>query len=101
MDKEVMVGILSYKKVCIWVSSNEVDELRAYFTEWSKSERERQILYINAYIWNLEGRYRQSYMQGSKGDTDVNKRLVDSVGEGKGGMIWESSIKTCTLLYVN
>ena len=23
-------------------------------TEWSKSERERQVLYINAYLWNLE-----------------------------------------------
>ena len=96
-----MVGILNYKKECIWVSSNEVDEPRAYFTEWSKSERERQILYINAYIWNLEGRHQQSYLQGSKGDTDVTKRLLDSVGEGTGGMIWESSIKTCTLPYVN
>ena len=25
----------------IWVSSNEVDELRTYYTEWCKSERER------------------------------------------------------------
>ena len=25
----------------IWVSSNEVDEPRTYYTEWSKSERER------------------------------------------------------------
>ena len=24
------------------------------FSEWNKSERQRQILYINAYIWNLE-----------------------------------------------
>ena len=23
-------------------------------TEWSKSEREKQILYINAYMWNLK-----------------------------------------------
>ena len=29
------------KKECIWVSSNEVDEPRAYYTEWSQSERER------------------------------------------------------------
>ena len=43
----------------------------AYYTEWSKSERERQILYINTYIWNLERRYWWSYMQGSKGDTDI------------------------------
>ena len=40
--------LLSHKKEHIWVSSNEVDEPRAYYTEWSKSEREKQILYINA-----------------------------------------------------
>ena len=33
---------------------SEVDEPRTWYTEWSKSEREKQILYINAYIWNLE-----------------------------------------------
>ena len=37
----------------IWASSNEVDKNGAYYTEWSKSERERQILYTND-IWNLE-----------------------------------------------
>ena len=26
----------SHKKECIWASSNEVDELRAYYAEWSK-----------------------------------------------------------------
>jgi len=31
--------LLSYKKECIWVSSNEVDEPGAYYTEWNKSER--------------------------------------------------------------
>ena len=37
-------GILfSYKKEHIWVSSNEVDEPTVYYTELSKSERERQI----------------------------------------------------------
>ena len=39
-------------------------------------------------------------MRGSKRDTDVKNRLLDSVGEGKGGMIWENSIKTCILPYV-
>ena len=55
MDKEAVVHIyneilLSYKKGHIWVSSNEVDKLRAYDTEYSKSEKEKQILYICAYI---------------------------------------------------
>ena len=39
-------------------------------------------------------------MQDSKRDTDVNNRLLDSVGEGKGGMIWENSIEICILPYV-
>ena len=38
-------------------------------------------------------------MQDSKRDTDVNNRLLDSVGEGEGGMIWENSIETCILSY--
>ena len=46
--------LLSYKKKHIWVSSNEVNETRAYYIEWSKSERERQILYMNTYICSLE-----------------------------------------------
>ena len=33
--------LLGHEKEHIWVSSNEVDEPRAYYTEWSKSERER------------------------------------------------------------
>ena len=39
-------------------------------------------------------------MQSTKGDTDVKKRLLDIVGEGEDGMIWENSTETHTLLYV-
>ena len=39
-------------------------------------------------------------MQDSKRDTDVKNRLLDSVGEGEVGMIWENSIETCILPYV-
>ena len=77
-----------------------MDEPRAYYTEWSQSERERQISHINAYIWNLERWYQRSYIKGSKGDPGVKNRLLDSVGKGEGGMIWENSIQTYTLLYV-
>ena len=65
-----------------------------------KSERERQKSYISAYIWNLERWYQWSYVQGSKGDTDIKNRLSDTVGEGEGGMIWENSMETYTLPYV-
>ena len=36
-------------------------------------------------------------MRDSKRDTGVKNRLLDSVGEGEGGMIWENSIETCIL----
>ena len=36
-------------------------------------------------------------MQNVKRDTDVQKRLLDSVGEGEGGMFRENSIETCIL----
>ena len=36
-------------------------------------------------------------MQDRKRDTDVQNRLLDSMGEGEGGMIWENSIGTCIL----
>ena len=39
-------------------------------------------------------------MQDSKKDTDVKNRLLDSVGEGEGGMIWENGIETCIISYV-
>ena len=39
-------------------------------------------------------------MQNRKRDRDVQNRLLDSVGEGKGGMFRENSIKTCILSIV-
>ena len=36
-------------------------------------------------------------MQNRKRDTDVQNRLLDSVGEAEGGMFRENSIETCIL----
>ena len=36
-------------------------------------------------------------MQNRERDTDVQNRLLDSVGEGKGAMFQENSIETCIL----
>ena len=36
-------------------------------------------------------------MQKKKRDTDVQNRLLDSMGEGEGGMFPENSIETCIL----
>ena len=45
-------------------------------------------------------------MRDSKGcieharDMDVLNNLLDSVGEGEGGMIWENGLETCKISYV-
>ena len=39
-------------------------------------------------------------MRESKRDTDVLNSLLDSVGEGKSGMIWENGTETCIISYM-
>ena len=63
MDKEDTVhaynGVLfSHKKEQHCVICRDVEGPRVCHTEWNKSETEKQISYINAYIWNLERWHR-------------------------------------------
>ena len=56
MDKEVVVNthngiLLSHKKEHLWVSSNEVDEPRAYYTELSQKEKYKY--HILTYIYGI------------------------------------------------
>ena len=39
-------------------------------------------------------------MRDSKRDTDVLNSLLDSVEEGKSGMMWENGTETCKISYV-
>ena len=74
-----------------------MDEPRACYTEGSKSEREKQIPSINAYIWN------QVSSWSSKGDTNIGKRLLDKAGEEEreGEINGENSTDTYTLANIN
>ena len=57
MDKEDVAHIyngilLSHKKKWNWVIFSKVAGSRVCHTEWSKSEREKQIAYSNTYTCN-------------------------------------------------
>ena len=83
MHKKAVVHIhngvlLSRKKEYIWISSDEMDETGADYTEWIKPERKTPIQYTNTYIWNSERWQWWPCMQDSKKDTDVYSRLLDS-----------------------
>ena len=69
------------------VICGDVDGSRVYHTEWSKSEREKQISSINAYMWNLEKWYRWSYLQGRNRDPDAENKCMDTKGEEEVGGI--------------
>ena len=83
------------KRSAFWVSSDEVDEPRAYYTEWSKWGREKPVLYINVLIsmvlMNLFTEQQWRY------------RLMDKGGgeEGEGEMNGESRMDAYILTYVN
>ena len=88
--------LVSHKKQQNWVICRDVDGPRECHTEWNESEREKQILYINAYLWNLEkhiddliGEQRHKHREqlpGSQG------------GKGQGVKNWEVEIDLYTRL---
>ena len=89
MDKEGVVHIyngilLSHKKERNWVICWDVVRSRVCHTEWSKSEKEKQISYIDSCMWNLEKWYRWTGLQGRSWDTDVENKRIDT----KGGKPW-------------
>ena len=89
-DKEDVVHIynvilLSHKEEQYFAICRDVDG--DCHTGWRKSEREKQILYNIAYMWNLEKWYRWTYLESRNRDIDVEKRLIDTK-VGRGWMGW-------------
>ena len=76
--------LLSHKKEWNNAICSNMDGPRDYHTKWSKSDRERQISYDIAYMWNLkkEKRYRWTYLQNRKRLTDIEYKLMVTKGEG-------------------
>jgi len=62
-----------------------VDGPRDYHTEWSKSDRERQI-YNKTYVWNLKKWYKWIYLQNRNGVTDMKNKLIVIKGERGGAL---------------
>jgi len=104
MDKEVVVHIcngilLSHKKEHIWGYSNEVDEPRACYAEWSQKEENKYHILMHMYMESTK-MVLMTYLQGRNGDTDIENRLVVKVGEGEDGTSWENNKETDILPYV-
>ena len=81
--------LLSHKKERKWVIFRDVDGPRDCHTDWSKSEREKQISYINAYMWNLEKWYRWTGLQGRNKRHECREQMYGHQGvKAGGGVRW-------------
>ena len=85
--------LFSRKKERYWVICSDVDEPRDCHTEWSKSEREKQVSYTNTYMWNLEKWYGWTYLQGRNRDAEVENGWVDMEGGEVAGTNWETEME--------
>ena len=74
--------------------------LRDCSTEWSKSEREKQISYINASMWNLENG-TDGHLCKAEIETEIQRINVWTPGGGREGrMNWKIGIDIYTLQYI-
>ena len=81
MDKEDVGHIyneilLSHEKEQNTATCRDMDGPRDCNTEWSKSDRERQISYDITYMLNLKKRYKWTYLQNRNRVTGVEKTLM-------------------------
>ena len=67
--------------------------------EVSQKEKHQYSILMHLYGIQKDGN-NNPVCETTKKDTDVWNSLMDSVGEGEGGIIWENGIETCKLSYV-
>jgi len=103
MDKEAVVHIyngvvLSHKQEHIWVSSNEVDKPRAYYTEWSKKEKYKYRILTHIYAILKDG--TEEFILGTAMEKQTENRPKDmGVGNGEGEMYGERNMETYNTIY--
>ena len=60
---------------------------------WSEVKSEKQYTWTHTYGIEKNGPW-WSYLQGRNRDADIKNALVDTAGEGEGGMDWNGSTET-------
>ena len=80
--------LLSHKKEWNNAICSNMDRPRNYHAKWSKSDKERQILYDITYMQNPKQWYKWTYLQNRNRLTDIgNKLTVTKEDGGVGGEI--------------
>ena len=62
-----------------------MDGTRDSHTEWSQSERKRQIPYDNTYIWNIIYSTKETFTEKKIMDLENRREVAKGEGEGEWG----------------
>ena len=62
------------------------------------SQKEKHQYSILTHIYGIQKDGNDDPVCETAKETDMQSGLLDSMGEGEGGMIWENGIETCILL---
>ena len=78
--------VFSHKKELNNAVCSNMDRPRDYHTQWTKWDRERQILYDIIYMWNLKYSINELYLQNRNRLMDMKNKLMVTTGERRGGI---------------
>ena len=73
--------LLSHEKERNAAICNNMDGSWGHYAKWNKSDRERQILFVITYMWNLKGKTNKCIKQNRL--TDVEKQTRFQCGKGR------------------
>ena len=76
-----------------------MDELRGCYTEWSKSDRESQISYDIAYMWNFRKWYWGIYLQNKLSHRHKKQALGYQVGNAEKDNLGDRDWHIHTIIY--
>ena len=63
------------------------------------SQKEKHEYSILTHIYGIQKDGNDNLVCKTAKDTQMYRSLLDSVGEGEGGMIWENGIETYNIIY--
>ena len=82
----------------IWISSDEVDEPKTYYTEWSESEKDKYCILV--YIYGIQKNGSEEFINRAAMEKQTSRIDLWTWEEGRRGWdVWKSNTETYITIY--